>query len=236
MIKIGARVLRLATSVAAMGVIACAETESAAPLVRFEPFEFEARDGTVVGAERGTMMVPENRGDPSGREIELGFVRFRSTSANPGSPIIYLAGGPGGSGVATARGPRFPLFMAMREFGDVIAFDQRGTGWSDAIPECATEYRFSEGGPVNLQTAVQVLDQAADQCADFWREQGVDLSGYSTAGSARDLDDLRRGLGAQRVSLWGISYGSHLAFAALKQMGESIDRVVLAAAEGLGNR
>ncbi|MDQ3819716.1 MAG: alpha/beta hydrolase, partial [Acidobacteriota bacterium] len=72
--------------------------------------------------------MPENRSDPKSRLIEIVFVRFKSTAKNPGPPIIYLAGGPGNSGIDQARGNRFPLFMAMREFGDVIALDQRATG------------------------------------------------------------------------------------------------------------
>jgi pimeloyl-ACP methyl ester carboxylesterase len=177
--------------------------------------------------------VLENRGDKSSREIQLGFVRFKSTGAHPGAPIIYLAGGPGGSGVSTARGRRFPLFMALREFGDVIAFDQRGTGWSNDIPECKTEHRFPLDQPLTMENALPLLYQASDECSAFWRESGVDISGYNTAESARDLDALRRGLGVNKVSLWGISYGSHLAFAALKAMPHNIDRIVLAGIEGL---
>ena len=93
-------------------------------------YKFEAFDGTIEEAELGTLLVKENRSEAESREIPLRFVRFRSTAENPGPPIVYLAGGPGGSGIDTARGPRLPLFLAMREFGDVIAFDQRGTGMS----------------------------------------------------------------------------------------------------------
>src|SRR4051812_49221940 len=95
-----------------------------------EPHLFEAADGTKVEAELGRLPVPQNRSKPSGRQIELAFVRFRSTTAIPGPPIVYLAGGPGGSGIATASGPRFHQFMAMREVADVIALDQRGVGLS----------------------------------------------------------------------------------------------------------
>ena len=49
----------------------------------------------------------------------------------------------------------------------------------------------------------------------------------------RDISDLRRHLGADRVSLWGISYGSHLALAALKYIPDEIDRAIIASAEGL---
>jgi pimeloyl-ACP methyl ester carboxylesterase len=222
--------------IAALGfVAACANIEPPAPQITFEAYAFEARNGEKITAERGVFKVPENRSHASSREIELGFVRFKSTSDTPGAPIIYLAGGPGGSGVATARGRRFPLFMAMREFGDVIAFDQRGTGMSNDIEKCETEHRFPLDEPLTIEKSFPKLRIAADECAAMWRARGVDLSGYNTAESARDIDALRRGLGADKVSLWGISYGSHLAFAALKVMPDAIDQVVLTGIEGLGD-
>lgn len=211
---------------------ACVSAQPPAPSATFEPYEFVAENGTKVEAERGVIMVPENRSNPGSRQIQIHFVRFKSTNARPGAPIVYLAGGPGGSGVATARGRRFPLFMAMREFGDVIALDQRGTGWSNAVPKCVSKYRFPLDAPLEEETAVPLLRAAADECAEFWREKGVDISGYNTLENARDIEALRRALGVRKVSLWGISYGSHLAFAALKIMPGKIDRVVLAGVEG----
>jgi pimeloyl-ACP methyl ester carboxylesterase len=203
------------------------------PTITFEPYTFKAADGTTVEAERGVFRVPENRNDPGARQIEIGLVRFRSTSAHPGPPIIYLAGGPGGSGVATARGRRFPLFMAMREFGDVIALDQRGTGWSNVIPECKTAHRFPLDQPLTLERSMPLFRDAANECAAFWHAQGVDLAGYNTMENARDIETLRRALGVEKVSLWGISYGSHLALATIKVMPDHIERIVLAGLEGL---
>ncbi|MDH3495072.1 MAG: hypothetical protein OEM82_16085, partial [Acidobacteriota bacterium] len=92
------------------------------------PYRFENAKKEMVEAELGRLKVPENRLKKNGKEIEVAFVRFKSTSPNPGAPIIYLAGGPGGSGVDSAKGARYELFMAMRKFGDVIAYEQRGTG------------------------------------------------------------------------------------------------------------
>src|SRR4030095_12867830 len=104
--------------------------------VKLEPYVFEAANQQKVDAELGHLFVPENRRNPNGRLIELAFVRFRSTASNPGPPVVYLAGGPGGSGVAAARGSRFPLFFAMRQIRDVIAIDQRGTGLSKPNLNC----------------------------------------------------------------------------------------------------
>ena len=95
--------------------------------LKLKPHTFENIKGEKTPAEFGTLLVPENRSNPQSNLIELAFVRFKSTAPNPGPPIVYLAGGPGGSGIDAARGSRFPLFMAFREIADVIAFDQRGT-------------------------------------------------------------------------------------------------------------
>lgn len=209
---------------------ACAMAD---PIKNETPIEFEASGGKSAEAQSGYLMVPENRANPESRQIRLEYVRFPSTSENPGTPIIYLAGGPGGSGIGTAKGRRFPLFMAMREFGDVIAFDQRGTGASNDMPSCESSQYDPDTEAISDEELVRRYKAAADECLDFWKSEGIDIYGYRTTESAKDLDDLRKHLGAEKVSLWGISYGSHLALAASKEMGDRIDRMVLASVEGL---
>ncbi len=198
-----------------------------------DPYLFEPNDGESVAALRGSFIVPENRSDPNSRDITLHYVKFPSTSENPGAPIVYLAGGPGGSGVNTARGRRFPLFMALREVADVIAFDQRGTNWSNDLPECKTQISYPLDQPLEANAPEQLYEQAAAECLEKWSEADFDLTGYNTLESARDLDDLRVHLGAKKINLWSISYGTHLALAAVKIMDNRIDRIVMTGAEGL---
>jgi hypothetical protein len=95
-------------------LFAYAQTPKAGEM-KLEPYVFESADKQKVDAKLGHLFVPENRRNPNSRLIELVFVRFKSTAQKPGPPIVYLAGGPSGSGIAAARGSRFPLFMAMRE-------------------------------------------------------------------------------------------------------------------------
>ena len=198
-----------------------------------EAISFEAASGEAVAAFQGSFQVPENRADPDSRMIEIGYVRFPATTDTPGDPIVYLAGGPGGSGTGTARERRFPLFMEMRRHGDVIAYDQRGTGLSASAPRCESSVALPDLEPVTDLDAAQAYQQAVVECAAFWAGEGVDLRGYTTAQSAADLSDLRRHLGAEQIDLWGISYGSHLAFAALNAMPDEIGKVIIASAEGL---
>src|SRR6185436_14787888 len=93
----------------------------------FDPYALRTGSGAVE-AELGRLTVPESRGSATDRTVYLAFVRLRSTAAKPGPPIVFLAGGPGGSGIEAARGPLAPLFQALRAVADVIALDQRGTG------------------------------------------------------------------------------------------------------------
>jgi pimeloyl-ACP methyl ester carboxylesterase len=70
-------------------------------------------------------------------------------------------------------------------------------------------------------------------CADSLKALGFDLRGYNTVENARDLEALRIALGAERLSLVGISYGTHLALAYARAYPNRVDRMVLAGTEGV---
>ena len=203
--------------------------------LKISPYEFKAADGTKVRAELGELAVPESRSRDDSRTITLRFVRFPSTAKNnAGSPIVYLAGGPGGSGIAAARGTRLPLFMALREFADVIALDQRGTGMSGGNDlACDEPFAIPFDRPLDPVQAGRILADAMGRCAARLRRAGIDPAAYNTRESANDLEDLRVALGAKKLTLWGISYGTHLALATLKDHGTSVERVILAGLEPL---
>jgi len=203
------------------------------PSLRVEPHAFQLADGSELAAERGFISVPEDRNDPGSRHIELGFVRFRSTNANPGAPIVYLAGGPGGSGVGTAHGPRQPVFLALRAVADVIALDQRGVGLSNQIPPCTAERRLDPAVGLTEAALTAYYGETLRVCLERWQTAGVAVRGYTTEQSADDLEDLRRALGVRRIDLWGISYGTHLALATMRRHPRAIGRVALASAEGM---
>ena len=217
-------------------VLISAATISAQPkagAVKLKPYTFENDKKEKVDTEFGTLLVPENRSNPQSNLIELAFVRFKSTAKNPGPPIVYLAGGPGGSGIFTAQGSRFPLFMALRDVADVIAFDQRGTGYSKPNLGCFERLSLPLDVAPTREAAIKELRENSQGCISYWRDiQRVDLTGYNTNESADDLEDLRKALGANQISLWTISYGTHLAFATMRRHPKSIHRAILAGTEG----
>lgn len=197
-----------------------------------KPYEFITASNDTVQAERGTFKVKENREKTKSDSIKLSFIRFKSTNPNPSSPIVYLSGGPGGSGSETAKYKRFELFMKLREVADVIAYDQRGTGMSDRLIECPYELEIPLSKPLSKGEYLAMTLKRIEKCKIFWDKNEVDLSAYNTTESAKDLEALRKVLGEDKISLWGISYGSHLAFEYIRLFEENVEKMVLASLEG----
>jgi pimeloyl-ACP methyl ester carboxylesterase len=218
-----------------LGLLLLVMSNAAAGQVVIEPYSFRTFDGKQVPAELGKLWVRENRNGPSTRLIQLAFVRLKSTAERPGSPIVFLAGGPGAPGIGMGRVPvYFRLFQQLRAVADVILLDQRGLGMSSSALDCpATPV------PADVFASeakwLRVVTETSRACAEQWRAKGVETAAYTNDASADDLDDLRRALGAERISLLGHSYGTLLAQAAVRRHGRHLDRVVFAATEGPDN-
>lgn len=199
----------------------------------FQPYAFQTQEHGSIDAEVAYLDVPARHAAPDGAAMRLRVVRLPATGGDGrAAPVVYLAGGPGGSGVGTARGARWPVFDRVRQHADVLLLDQRGTGESDPPPACPHTHRFEDAQPLQRDQALAALQRAAARCVAYWQEQGIDLGAYTSAESADDIAALRAALGVPRLSLWGMSYGTHLAMATLRRHGDSIERVVLMGAEG----
>lgn len=215
--------------IAALPALAAA---TPAPLV-FEPYAFETEHHGTIAAEVAFLDVPLRHARPDGPHTRLRVVRLPALERRAGvAPVVYLAGGPGGSGVGTARGVRWPVFNEVRRHVDVLLFDQRGTGLSAPPPACPFNAGFSDAEPLERNQALTALRATAARCIAYWQRGGVDLGAYTTAESADDLEALRQALNVPRISLWGMSYGTHLAMAAARRHESGIDRLVLMGLEG----
>ena len=93
-------------------------------------------DGREMKGEVLRLTVPERHARPL-HTLTFGALRFRSTSAKPGNPIVFMMGGPGIPGsVMVPIPPYFSFFQKLRDLGDVIIVDQRGIGLSSPHIDC----------------------------------------------------------------------------------------------------
>lgn len=208
--------------------------------------------------ECGLLQVPENREDPDSRFIELHFVKLNSTwddedsegdsdsdsdsdSDNgyelaPGrrdDPVIYLTGGPG-AGVENYV-ERFKDH-GIRKHRDLYILEQRGIGTSG---DFCREYFTRNPATFNVdsfeaQSDAQVI--GANNCALNAMAAGVDVAAYNTIENARDVRALRMALGFEKWNVWGISYGSILGQAYIKEDPDGILAVVLDAIVPINTR
>lgn len=199
------------------------------------PVVLELENGARVEAELGWVDVPVRHARSDGPRWRLAYARLPARTSRPGAPIVILAGGPGASGIESLgwdEPGRLEFWQELRELGDVIALDQRGTGWSWPVPLPTRPWEL----PLD-----EVLDPgrfhavALDRCretATRWRERGVDIGAYTVLEAADDVEALRQALGVERLRLVGASYGSHLGLSILRRHGERIERAVLSLVEG----
>lgn len=200
---------------------------------RFEPARcpFRLASGQVEGktVDCGFVIVPEEHEKPDGPTIRLAVARFRSTRPDPApDPVIFLQGGPGGGALATSFVRAFAaLFTPTRDF---IAFDQRGTGFSEPgldCPEVRDQALRDDTRRVSLIDAQNAAIATELACRDRLIGQGINLAAYSSAESAADVNDIRAALGYEKLNLLGISYGTRLGLTVMRDFPAIVRGAVL---------
>jgi len=200
------------------------------------PFDFAFAPGLAAGRDVrcGSVTVPLRHENPDGPTIRLAVAVLPSTGENPASePLILLNGGPGQEteAVLPAFSPLFPgNLRPLLERQPVVLFDQRGVGYSEPSLTCPFD---SAGGqdatePLPIDAESAELTEATVACLDGLAAEGIDLEAFDTAQNAADVDAIRRALRAERVDLLGISYGSRLALAVMRDFPAAVRSVVLA--------
>ena len=196
----------------------------------FEPDVCRIREPQGVIVQCGNLVVPENRSDPDSRMIELHVMVFGTASRNPApDPLLYLAGGPGSSIVETSL-YQLPLFLRFLAERDVIVFDQRGVGASQPTLDCPEDTKAvfdSLNQRLTMEEEKALHVEAMRICRERLAEEGVDFTGYNTSENAADVRDLRKAMGIPEWNLYGVSYGTRLALATLRDYPQGIRSVIL---------
>ena len=190
-----------------------------------------------ITGERGFLFVPENRSDENSRLIAVSFLRFPSTSEDPGPPVFWLSGGPGDSAlrrfVEGSFDPRFveeekALLADMRTAGDVVIIDQRGAGLSAPFLMCAeAPAPLPPRQSVRRSALFEVAKAAAAQCKEYWRARGHDTDGYHIVELVDDVKALKDALGYEQITLFGGSFGSQWSLSLMRRHPDSVARALL---------
>jgi pimeloyl-ACP methyl ester carboxylesterase len=172
--------------------------------LKLHPCHYATQNGSYA-ADCGTLVVRENRHDPTSRLIALPVKRIRARFANPGAPIFRLQGGPGITNMS------FPDASRFADKHDVVLVGYRGVDGSVKL-DCPEVTSAREHARDFLTEKSYRADAAAfEKCTARLRGDGVDLAGYTLPERVDDLDAARRALGYQQVDLLSESAGTRTA-------------------------
>ena len=180
----------------------------------------------TVSAQCAKIKVPENPAQPKGRQIELALAWIPAKGEAQPDPVFMLAGGPGQSALESYPSLH-PAFADVIKKRNVILVDQRGTGKSNPLI-CEDETGKSAVGE-NDSLAGLDLNKArafAKKCAGDLGKN-ADTRFYSTGYAIADLDLVRSKIGADKINLYGVSYGTRVAQQYAKRYPQHTRTVVL---------
>lgn len=190
--------------------------------IDYEPGEIEC----------GLIQVPENREVPDSRTIELNYVRIVATGEDHegeaveirDDPVIYLTGGPGVTVDTYVARLKDHRLVSQR---DLYILEQRGIGNSGDFCPFVGRRNVADAVHADQESAERAYLDQVETCIQTAIDMGVDVTGYNTFENARDVKALRLALGLEEWNVWGISYGSVLGQAYMKEDPEGIRAAVI---------
>ncbi len=170
--------------------------------------------------------VPEDWGAVGGRRIDLHVAVVRAEAGSADADLVtFLDGGPGGA--ATQDYPAIAgALEPLRQRHDILLVDQRGTG--DSNPLDCPQLQQTQRPEAELSAAdqPQQLAQQLRACLTQLSARAAPQF-YTTTSAVRDLEAVRQALGAPKLDIIGISYGTRVAQQYARRYPSSVRSVVL---------
>ncbi|WP_207312885.1 alpha/beta hydrolase [Streptomyces nodosus] len=179
-----------------------------------------------------TVKVPLDYAAPAGQKIDIVVSRVRAEkpAARRGA-LLLIPGGPGNTSLDDTSGKGQRLPQEVRDAYDLIGFAPRGLAPSTSV-DCGLDHGdlavsklrpwpAADGSITeNMVTAQRVADACTQNGGELMRH-------ISTVDEARDIDRIRGALGQDRLSAWGVSYGTYVGAVYSQLFPHRTDRVVL---------
>ncbi len=199
------------------GCSASAPEQPARPSIQLDGCSPRGIDGQALC---GTYEVPEDRRNAGGRRIRLNILVLPAVDRpRAADPVFYFAGGPGTS--ATAAAPWVSrMLQAVQQSRDLVFVDVRGTGQSQAL-RCPQP---PDDAPLQERFDEFLADDYVRRCL---AAQQADVRYYTQPLAMDDIDEVRKGLGYQRINLFGSSGGTRQEQLYARRYPASVRTIVL---------
>jgi pimeloyl-ACP methyl ester carboxylesterase len=191
---------------------------------------------TSCGGESGPkvqcafLRVPRDWARPSAGTYRIAVARIRAEVAPTRGVLIFNPGGPGAAGLDFLIGVQRGLPKEVRDSFDIVTFDPRGVGGSEpTFTPCRTPNpKPPKTGAVDWEAVtteyMDAMSAALQKCLQANKADADYVGSWQVAG---DIDALRRALRVEKISFWGMSYGTTLGRAYAQQFPQRLRALVL---------
>ena len=184
--------------------------------------------------ECGFVEVPADYRNPDAGSIKIAVNVRRADHQDQRIGYLFVnPGGPGASGLELVQDSEFAFADELMARFDIIGFDPRGVGASEPEFACGAPGEQlallnSIDGDIDTPEETATGEAAANMCIESMGPVGGLLHSEYVA---RDMDEIRRALGAEQVSYLGYSYGSELGVWYATLFPESVRAMVVDGAD-----
>ena len=183
-------------------------------------------------ARCATLTVPRDWGDrrvDGAYRIQVARIPAEKPSERIGV-LTFNPGGPGSAAVSNITWVQGMLPQRVRDRFDIVAWDPRGVGGSEpSISGCnVKDIAPPKTGAVDwdawVEKYLRVNGEAAAACFEANRRHAPSVGTWQLV---RDLDALRKALGEESLTFWGMSYGSTVGRAYAQYFPEHVRALLL---------
>ena len=200
----------------------------------FKPADCWFEHSGLMRIECGYMITRTTKSSDASFELPVVVLRH-SLWKNSKSPMLHIAGGPGGAAYLDADVMPFWIqnFIDQDWGVDFVLYDQRGTGRSKPRLDCQNSHAQrleSLKKPLTASEDAMHFSEQMQDCYEYLAAQNElsdHLGKISTDNSVDDIVDLHDLLGVDQWVLMGVSYGTRLALEVVRRQPEVVHSMVL---------
>lgn len=183
--------------------------------------------GLRNGVRCGVVQRALDPARPDGPRVDIHYVVVPALARRKlPDPVFLLAGGPGQSAIGVVP-QAFGLFGRLNNRRDIVFVDQRGTGRSAPL-QCNETRRKSLAEQSDPALQLEQLQRCKAELIKLpYIRAESDLGFFTTTLAMQDLDAVRAQIGAERIDLVGVSYGTRAALEYMRQFPTRVRRSVL---------
>ena len=158
-----------------------------------------------------TLTVPVNWAHPRGATIDLALAKLPAARPDERIGSMFInPGGPGGSGVNFVYSAEEAFSPALTDRFDIVSFDPRGQARSNPVlcdldQAVAQDGQLFPSGVAEFAALRRTNRELGESCE---RLTGRLARHVDTASVVRDMDAVRAAIGEEKISYYGVSYGT----------------------------